>query len=527
MKKTIFTALLFSLALVSLLTGDEGKEVSPAYSITQAELRDHVYFLASDEIGGRLIGTTGYEIAAKYAASQFRASGLKPVFKDKNGKATYFQEVPLIKRKILAPHPLTIVTPDGEYSFSVKENIRYANLISNKTFASSLPIVFVGYGIEEVEQGWNDLEGFNLEGKIAVMLAGAPMRNRKPVLSDELHKKHTSIPGITARVIQLAFKENGPKALVVISNDVMDQAWEHIDNVLDQFTHALKIDIPDLLVLLSVDIIIIKRDIGKVLFEGQVYNPFDSVNFDSKKYKCYELSGTDIKLELVYEDEDVVSWNVVGMVEGTNPELRKQYITLGAHLDTVDKVEGQTVNGADDNASGSAGLIEIAEAVARSPFQRPVIFSLWTAEEGGAFGSQYFVQKPPVPLDNIKINVNLDMIGRSAPENEETRTHLVEGFNTAMVAGLKKFIEEINSQTVKWPLSYVVNERLAGSSDHASFYKRNIPVIRFYSGHHNDVHMPSDDADKIDYEKMEKISKLTYWILKELAEGDIIPDFEK
>nr|NIM58860.1 M20/M25/M40 family metallo-hydrolase [Candidatus Aminicenantes bacterium] len=384
-----------------------------------------------------------------------------------------------------------------------------------------------GYGIEEADQGWNDLEGLNLEGKIAVMLADAPMRNGKPVLSDELHKKHTSIPGIVARVIQLAFKENGPKAIVVISNDVVDQAWQHIDNVLDQFTYALKIDVPDLLVSLAVDIIIIKRDIGKALFEGQVYNPIDSLDFDSEKYKCYELSGTDIKLELVYDEEDFVSWNVVGMVEGTNSELREQYITLGAHLDTVAKVKGQTVKGADDNASGSAGLIEIAEAVARSPFPRPMIFSLWTAEEGGAFGSQYFIQKPPVSLDNIKINVNLDMIGRSTPDNEETSTHLVEVFNTDIVAGLKKFIEEINSRTVKWPLLYVVNERLGGSSDHASFYKRNIPVIRFYSGHHDDVHLPSDDADKIDFEKMEKISKLTYWILKELAEADKIPDFEK
>ncbi|MFC2169827.1 M20/M25/M40 family metallo-hydrolase [Acidobacteriota bacterium] len=525
--KKIFMIILFFFTLISLSAGHSGKKTFSASSITKTELRDHVFFLASDEIGGRLAETPGYKIAAKYANSQFKASGLKPVFRDARGKASFFQDVPLIKRKILAPEPFTVVTPEGEFDFSAEENIRYPFFVSNTTFAGSLPLVFLGYGIEEPEVGWNDLEGLDFEGKIAIMLAGAPTRNGKPVLPKKLHEKHSAIPGILDRILQLADKENGPKALVVISNEVVDQAWEGIDSILGQVNYALKINIPDLLLLLPIDMVIVNRDIGRTLFKGQIYNPFDSENFEKKKYKRYELKGAGINFEPVYDDEDFLSWNVVGMVEGTNPALSDQYITVGAHLDAVAPVNSQINNGADDNASGSTGVLEIAEAVAQAPFQRPVIFALWTAEEGGAFGSQYFIEKPPVPLDKIKININLDMIGRSAPENKESRKHYTQGFDNTIISGLKSFIEEINNKTVKWPLSYVIRERIAGSSDHASFYKKGIPVFCFYSGHHDDVHMPSDDAERIDYEKMEKISQLTYWIIKELAGKDEIPNFQK
>lgn len=519
MKKISLIGLLIFLMPLALMPDNDGKKASPAESITQPELRGHVFYLASDEIGGRIPGTTGYEVSAKYAASQFRAAGLQPVFKDEDGKPTYLQEVPLLRRTVSAPNPFMIRTPEGEFSFSAEENIRFANLVSNKTFAMSLPIVFIGYGIEEQESGWNDLLGLDLEGKIAVMLAGTPTQNGKPVLPDVLQKKHSTIEGILGRIFQLSAREDAPKALMVISNKMIDMAWKNIDSVIGKELFALNIDIPDPLLIFPFDLMIVKSDLGRALFMGQTYNPYDPEDFEKEKYRCYELSGTNINFEPAYNDVEIRSWNIVGMVRGTDPKLSDQYITLGAHLDAVVSPNGQICNGADDNASGCAGILEVAEAVAMAPFQRPVMFALWTAEEGGAFGSQYFVQNPPVPLDNIEININFDMIGRSTPQNKESRTHLVEGFHKTSMDVLEKFIEGINELTVRWPLSYVVNDRLAGSSDHASFYKKGIPVIRFYSGHHDDVHMPSDDAERIDFDKMEKISQLTYWIIRELADG--------
>jgi hypothetical protein len=519
MKRISFVGLLiFLIPLVSMPHNDK-KKTTPAESITQSELCDHVFFLASDEIGGRIPGTSGYEIAAKYAAGQFRAAGLQPVFMDADGKSTYFQEVPLVKRTVSAPNPFTIRTPEGVFSFSAEENIRFANLVSNKTFALSLPIIFIGYGIEEQEFGWNDLQGLDLEGKIAVMMAGTPTHNGKPVLPDVLQKKHSTIQGILDRIFRLSAREDAPKALIVISSKMIDMAWENIDSVIGQDLFALSIDIPDPLLIFPFDLVIVKSNLGRALFKGQTYDPFDSIDFNKTKYRCYELRDTDIDFEPVYKDVKIQSWNVAGMAKGTDPSLSDQYLTVGAHLDTVVLPNGQICNGADDNASGCSGILEIAEAVGMAPFRRPVMFTLWTAEEGGAFGSQYFVQNPPVPLDNIEININFDMIGRSSPQNKESRTHLVEGFDKTSLGVVEKFIEGINEQTVKWPLSYVVNDRLAGSSDHASFYKKGIPVIRFYSGHHDDVHMPSDDAERIDYDKMEKISQLTYWIIRELADG--------
>jgi hypothetical protein len=519
MKRISLIGLLIFLIPLALMPDNDRKKDSPAESITRSELRDHVYFLASDEIGGRIPGTTGYEVSAKYAASQFRAAGLQPVFKDDDGKPTYFQEVPLVKRTVSVPNPFIIRTSEGDFSFSAEENIRFANLVSNKTFATSLPIVFIGYGIEEQEFGWNDLRGLDLNGKIAVMMAGTPTQDGKPVLPDALQKKHATIEGILDRIFQLSAREDAPTGLVIISNKMIDMVWENIDSVIGQDLFALNIDIPDPLLIFPFDLMIVKSDLGRALFKGQAYDPYDSKDFDKGKYRCYELMDTNVDFEPVYKDVDIQSWNVIGMVKGTDPSLSDQYITLGAHLDAVVSPNDQICNGADDNASGCAGILEIAEAIAMAPFRRPVMFTLWTAEEGGAFGSQYFVQNPPVPLDNIEININFDMIGRSTPQNKESGTHLVEGFDKTSMGAVEKFIEGINEQTVKWPLSYVVNDRLAGSSDHASFYNKGIPVIRFYSGHHDDVHMPTDDAERIDYDKMEKISQLTYWMIRELADG--------
>jgi Zn-dependent M28 family amino/carboxypeptidase len=189
---------------------------------------------------------------------------------------------------------------------------------------------------------------------------------------------------------------------------------------------------------------------------------------------------------------------------------------VGAHLDHIPPINGQICNGADDNASGSAGVLEIAEAVARSPFQRSVLFILYTAEETGLYGSRHFVRFCPVPITDILVNINLDMIGRTDRVQAETRSHYAL-YSEQIDPEIINRIKAVNTDPVMWPLVYKELRTFPGGSDHVSFMERNIPAVFFFSGHHADLHRPTDDADKIEYDKMQKISQLIYRLVEDYA----------
>jgi Zn-dependent M28 family amino/carboxypeptidase len=196
-----------------------------------------------------------------------------------------------------------------------------------------------------------------------------------------------------------------------------------------------------------------------------------------------------------------------------------QVLTIGAHLDHVAPADGIIRNGADDNASGSAGVLEIAEAVAAKPFRRPVYFCLWTAEEADMAGSRHFLAAPPVAVGNIIVNLNLDMIGRSDAKAGAARTHYVIG-SGLVTPELKSLIADTNAKTVKWPLDLELNESSMGGSDHINFHRLGIPTAFFFSGRHDDLHAPSDDAEKIDFEKAQRLAQLIYAVAAEVGGRD-------
>jgi len=211
--------------------------------------------------------------------------------------------------------------------------------------------------------------------------------------------------------------------------------------------------------------------------------------------------------------------NVVGLVPGTDPALAHQVVTVGAHLDHLAPAGGKIRNGADDNASGSAGVLEIAEAVAIKPLRRSVLFCLWTAEESGLVGSRHLLSQPPVPVDDIIVNFALDVIGRSDPEASKTRKHYVIG-SAKITPELKATIADVNAKTVKWPLDFESQESSMNGSDHYNFHLKGIPTAFLFSGRHEDLHAPTDDAEKIDFEKMQRLSQLIYAVTAELGNRD-------
>lgn len=486
---------------------------TPADTITLEELRQHVYFLASDFLGGRRPDDSGYTTAAEYAASQFRAAGVQPAFTGADGTPTYFQKVPMTKVTTTIESPFTLTTPSGD---TVIESLDDFRLFMRGPSFSKLPMAFIGYGISEPEHGWDDLKGTDLKGTVAVMLLGTPQRDGKPVLPPAVDRKYQGIPGIGARTP--AMRNNVPAALVVIvlDKDYLD-AWSNIQNVLGSAQLQYRPGGGKGRVTSGpAAVLLLKGAHAAAMFEGQEYDPKAIPARGLDGYKTFAFKDTRLSLGILATGEDFDSVNVGGVVPGTDSALTHQVITVGAHLDHVAPAGSQIRNGADDNASGSAGVLEIAEAVAAEPLRRSVYCCLWTAEESGLVGSRHFLAAPPVPLDDIIVNLNLDMIGRSDQAAAKTRAHYVIG-SAKITPDLKAAIVTANAKTVKWPLDFESMEGSMSGSDHYPFHQKGIPTAFWFSGRHEDLHGPGDDAEKVDFEKAQRLSQLVYHVTADLG----------
>ncbi|HKL67264.1 MAG TPA: M20/M25/M40 family metallo-hydrolase [Bacteroidales bacterium] len=493
-------------------------------TISADELKGHIHFLASDFMNGRVGPSEEYEIAAQYVASQFAAAGLKPAIEINDSTKSFFQGVPFVKTKYNDKLNWNIKI-DGELlSFEHREDFKI--MYGSKLNHDHTGIAWAGYGIEETDHGWNDFENMDVAGKVIVCISGAPVKNGTPVLPEDVHNKYTGPNGFRAKFGNLFSK--GAEALVMVDiNGSSGVPFEMMPSEFrtekyvykDMRNRRRSSRIPS--------IYFVKPSFLQAIMKGNPNSPFLYSDNLLKNYKPQILEGVylDSKVEILNEDI-IYTNNVVGLVEGTDPELKNEYITVGAHLDHVKKLNGQVCNGADDNASGSAGVIEIAEALALKPCKRSVVFITYTAEEMGLCGSRYFVGSGEYPIENIRFNLNMDMIGRSDNKNKESRAHYVVT-NKKYLAELETFINELNNGITDFPLIFDDDEHSPGGSDHQSFISQEIPAFFFFSGVHEDLHKPGDDPEKIDYAKAEDICKLGYTITEKLANMDEVPNFLK
>ena len=506
------------------ISGQE-TESSPLNSITEAEMRDHIFFLASDYLGGRIGPSAEYEIAAQYVASQFASAGLEQVSSDQESMDGFFQGVPFERETYGEDFKWILNSLTGQKEFNHTEDFK---ILRGRTIPKEpLDVVFVGFGINESEHGWNDLENIDIEGKMVIVLAGAPLKKGKAVLPDSLHHMYNSMMGLQKKFRPIM--ELRPSSIIIIL-DKQTSAMMPFKMIPSSFSSvkykykgteegAQGFKIPM--------VYLITDEVARSLFEGQKYDPVNIEEDGIKKYECYQLEDVSIKTEYtLLESTEVYLKNVVGVVKGTDPELSDQYITVGAHLDHVAYGNGQVANGADDNASGTAGIMEIAEAMAMNPPRRSVVFVAYAAEEMGLCGSHYFVNAGPLPIEEMKFNVNLDMIGRTTAENKDTHSHYVVA-DEKYLSGLEPFISEINDASIQYPLIFDYSFDHSRSSDHASYHNAGIPAFFFFSGVHEDLHTPGDDAEKIEYDKAVKLSRLAYLITLKLANMDEVPAFRE
>ncbi|MEK6323946.1 MAG: M28 family peptidase [Acidobacteriota bacterium] len=474
-------------------------------SITARDLKRHLSFLASSELGGRYTFSQSNLIAARYLASQLESYGYHGAARDRS----FFQRVPLSYRNVdLAASRLTLSDGAAKREFIYADSF-VAEVPANMNVSSEL--VFVGYGVSSPRNSYDDYAGLTVKGRIVVMSSGLP----EPLKNVRLNVDEQAATAALA---------HGAIGLIKILDAQTLLTWEQLKvwfggrqqlGLPPRTTASGKV-LPE--VTAGPELIkAIAKAMGKE--SSELIAP-------GSKLKPSELTASaEIKLRVEAKDAPSAQ-NVVGILEGGDSKLKDEYVVFSAHYDhlkTSDK--GEVYHGADDDGSGTVSVLEIAQAFAMGPRpKRSILIVFHTGEELGLYGSEFNTDyEPVVPLQKLVANLNIDMVGRSRPEgDDDPRDARLTDKNSIYIIGadklsteLNKLNEETNQDTARLRFDYTYNdekhpERFYYRSDHYNYAKHGIPIVFFFTGLHRDYHQPSDVVEKIDFEKMERIDRLIF-----------------
>lgn len=499
MKKIIF---LFHITLFAY-SGICQTKIEGSPEITSSELREHVFFLASDELEGRYSGSVGCSLAANYIKNNFILNGLIPLFND-----SYIQEFQFISGMELTDNnSLQITSVKSDKSLTIREDYIPAPFSDNIEIKSE--IVFAGYGISAPKLNYDDYEGIDVSGKMVIVMRYNP----------EYDNPHSQFDEFSSfRYKATTARDKGATGIIFVNGHYPKDEEDKLIELKYDMGGPVK----------DIAAIHIKRDFVNELFKSQNldFSEYQKKITESKKPGSFSFNDINIKLNTGIKEKRETTWNVAGYVEGNDPELKNEFLVIGAHFDHLGwgqtgslyrGNEPQIHNGADDNASGTAGVIEIAEKFVsqKDRLKRSVMFVTFSGEELGLLGSSHFVNNTPVPVSNMTTMINMDMIGRLNENNEL----IVYGTGTS--PGWKELLN--NHNTYDFNLAF--HDEGFGPSDHSSFYAKEIPVLFFFTGTHTDYHRPSDDADKINYEGKEKILNYVYDIAYSINTSEDRPQY--
>jgi Peptidase family M28/PA domain len=535
------------LAVVTVVSAvqaqDRAADVAPGNpSIRQEELQADLSFLASDALQGRLTGTTGNELAMEFIRARFERLGLKPVASD----GSFFQSYELMTNALGTSNEVTAQVAGKSVRSTLGDDF-YPHRFSDSGHVEG-PLVFAGFGIASPEDAYDDYRGADLSGRVALVLDHAPGetgagRSRKTMFETEvatpLQKTLAAQAHGAVAILFVTDVHNHPSTGGSLGSETAS-AWPAGTPRIERYTLAAwtrRVRIPALEISREFASALL-RPTGRSLAElaraaesttGRTPVPVPDVR----------VNVSTSVLRTVVPDR-----NVVAALEGSDPRLRDEWVIVGAHLDH-DGADGTTIfNGADDNGSGVAGLLEIAEAYAiaaeagRRP-RRGLLFAAWNSEERGLLGAWAYVEEPLVPLDRTLAVLNMDMIGRNedVPTNTDYRFRGLEvqsarsNENAVNLLGYS-YAPELSDEVTRanTALRLEIKRRyddtvanLIRRSDQWPFLQRGIPAVWFFTGLHLDYHSPADRPDKINYAKLARVVRLvhqTSWLLAE-REGSL------
>lgn len=472
-------------------------------SITKKELGVHLKFLASDELKGRDTPSNELRMTSRYLATLVESYGFKPLMPD----GSFFQEVPLKITTIThAEMRVPMDTGVGEEVFTFPGdfgvNTSRDGMFTHEGFFEG-EIVFVGLGLHAPELEWLDYENLDLKGKIVVMLdpepSDIPLFNKDNFIKMYLRprvaigKGAIAVLSVISEETEQDFADNG------YSFDIKERA-----RVITEKDSSIRMGSSHLRVEIRHDVAAALLGISR----AELSDMFASIR-EGKRIPGKEYPGKSIQISVDAHQRIGNTRNVVAVLEGRDKKLRDEYVLFGSHHDHVGALGSSVWNGADDNGSGTVAMLEIAQAMVVERPKRSVVMVWHTGEEKGLWGSFYFVENSPIPISKMSAEINMDMISRNDPNSiyligsDMISTELDAAFHT------------MNNKYTKLKIDYEFNtkthpERWYYRSDHLPYAQMGIPAVWVFCGATEDYHQTTDTFERVDLDKMERVTRLVY-----------------
>ncbi|MGB5404707.1 M28 family peptidase [Robiginitalea sp.] len=471
-----------------------------AASISEEELREHLFTYASDDFEGRETGKEGQKKAVAYIQKAYENLGIQGALKD----GAYFQKVPLEMAKL----PKGSMTIGDQVLENGQGFLTFTGLEGD--FNS---VVYAGYGIET--ENYSDYKGIDVRGKLVLLKAGEPKNADGTYLltGTQEASKWSNISESIEKRAEVAMAK-GAAAMIYVDEENFSRY--------NRYYEYMKANDGGRMDLVSTEekpgMILLKEEHAKTIFP------------DIGSQLAAKVLPANLKFNIESQNEMVDSENVVAFIKGS--EYPEEYVVISSHLDHIGvNAKGEINNGADDDGSGTVAMLEIAEAFKMAANEgmtpkRSVVFLHVTGEEKGLLGSRYYTDVEPVfPLNQTVANLNIDMIGRIDPKREGNRNYIYLIGSDKLSTELHELSENVNSKYTNIELDYTYNDendpnRFYYRSDHYNFAKNNIPIIFYFNGTHSDYHRPGDTPDKINYDLLKNRAQLVFHTAWEISNRD-------
>ncbi len=518
-----------SIVLCAACAGGDAGRSHDDMGIESARIEEHMRFLASDELDGRETGTPGYQRAAEYVAEQFEQLGLEPAAPD----GSFYQPIPLISGTLLTDASrIELIRGGSEQALTIQEDFVLAPDLLRQSAELTAPLAYAGFGVRAPEFEYDDYAGVDVRGKIVVLLQGAPPRfpnEERAYYSDyELKARLAVERGAVGAVLTMLPDDrlNYPWDAVVTDFAMSAMRWLDADGN----PHGIHEQI--------FFVAMLSPQGEEKLFEEQTQTREQVfAAAASSESASFDLSG-ELRVFSVTGHEQVQSSNVIARLPGSDPDLAAEHVVVTAHLDHVGSIPVEAGkdgihNGAYDNASGVAMMLEVAESLAADPPRRSVLFLALTGEEKGLLGSDYFTEHPSVAIDELVANINLDMVLMLHPLND------VVAFgaeHSSLERSVASAVKELGIRVSPDPLPELV---LFIRSDQYPFVKKGIPSVFLFSGFdageidgleqfnqwmRNVYHTPADDMEqRFDFEAGADFARVNLLVVTGVANAEERP----
>ncbi|HEX7845824.1 MAG TPA: M28 family peptidase [Chitinophagaceae bacterium] len=495
MRKLLPLFLLFIPALVFAQKKDKNAE-KMAKTITADEMKKHLYTIASAEMEGRDTPSPGLEKAANYIEEHFKSIGLLP-----GNNGSYRQLYPLYKDSMVGA---TLKVNGNAYELNKDYQPQASNYAAEMRFSE---VVFAGYGITDADKR-DDYKDLKVAGKLVMILDGAPA-DYKPTQTG-----FASPAGSFAKLSNALGK--GAVAVIVVANNFPRKSAAATSNWSMNSYKASQ----------SIFNFSVSSDVAAKILGQQGKNVFDLAKAGSLESKVYPAQ---VDLGFAKTTKTTQVSNVLGLIEGT--DLKDEYVVITAHYDHVGKRNDTTIYyGADDDGSGTTGVLELAQAFAEAKKagkgpRRSILFMTVSGEEKGLWGSKYYSENPVFPLNKTTVDLNIDMIGRTGSEyqkDKDSTNYVYIIGDDKLSSDLAVITDQVNNTYSKMKLDRKYNDpndpnRFYFRSDHYNFAEKGVPIIFYFNGTHADYHRPTDTPDKINYPMMAKRAQLVFYTAWEMA----------